>query len=701
MNCRICGNPLREGARFCASCGSKVEPATSAKEVFLENLDLWKECKNNSDLQVYPDISGTIFRPARETFQIVSEEESLLVVRDTSPYNSMSKGYVITDKALYYKEEENSTIEKLYWEAIYSVEFKENSFIFFCHSGKKLVIPINIFLKSNIANAIGSALFGSILAKPVNKYELLEGSALSISVTLNQMAMIESGKEEDRLNNLILGGNYGKAISILEEKISINSSDKKSLRHLQIRLADLYCRIGNYNKVENICKEIIRETEENSPESIKAKYYNAISAEKLGNFHVARMNSFDVKRHGGIVLSNDPSMSMDEMTNVYTCSNHQFQKDFFSIPYLERKVILPLKHIERMSLDHVCVVDMNQMPQIDFPIGHPIENHLYVGHPFLPHKYIPIEEYQLDFVKDKIDEFCVLAQGLGATEISTEIINNNTTGQYQEAFSSNTIEAENDLGLLPVGASQESLRGASSTMLNELKQHISRHQTFEPKSAPFVPEGLVWLSQEPSWQRLVKQRLSGGSLMSHEERIKTHSCQMINAEELESVKFEAGICLVASYGQTANKQRYEEIREQKDAILSIKVKFADIAKLNHSGIEVTLSGAEDSAKEISASELEYLEELKECLADGEIGPRERRLLDKIRLKLDITEERAQELEASLANPVLTEEEKEYLNEFRECSTDGTVSDKERRLLEKVRKMLGISEERAKEIEQIK
>lgn len=238
-------------------------------------------------------------------------------------------------------------------------------------------------------------------------------------------------------------------------------------------------------------------------------------------------------------------------------------------------------------------------------------------------------------------------------------------------------------------------------MLNELKQHISRHQTFEPKSAPFVPEGLVWLSQEPSWQRLVKQRLSGGSLMSHEERIKTHSCQMINAEELESVKFEAGICLVASYGQTANKQRYEEIREQKDAILSIKVKFADIAKLNHSRTEVTLSGVEDSAKEFSASELEYLEELKECLADGEIGPRERRLLDKIRLKLDITEERAQELEASLANPVLTEEEKEYLNEFRECSTDGTVSDKERRLLEKVRKMLGISEERAKEIEQIK
>lgn len=102
----------------------------------------------------------------------------------------------------------------------------------------------------------------------------------------------------------------------------------------------------------------------------------------------------------------------------------------------------------------------------------------------------------------------------------------------------------------------------------------------------------------------------------------------------------------------------------------------------------------------STEEQEYLEELKECLADGEIGPRERRLLDKLASKLGISPERASELEASLSAPALTDDEKEYFEEVHAVLADGEISDKERRLLEKLRKMLDISEERAKEIESI-
>lgn len=99
-------------------------------------------------------------------------------------------------------------------------------------------------------------------------------------------------------------------------------------------------------------------------------------------------------------------------------------------------------------------------------------------------------------------------------------------------------------------------------------------------------------------------------------------------------------------------------------------------------------------------EQEYLDELKECLADGEIGPRERRLLDKLASKLGISPERAAELEASLSKPSLTAEEKEYLEEVQAVLADGEISDKERRLLDKLRKMLNLSEERAKELENL-
>ena len=92
--------------------------------------------------------------------------------------------------------------------------------------------------------------------------------------------------------------------------------------------------------------------------------------------------------------------------------------------------------------------------------------------------------------------------------------------------------------------------------------------------------------------------------------------------------------------------------------------------------------------------------MKDIVEDGEITDRERRLLEKLRTKLGISESRAKELEDKLANPSLTAEEQEYLDEYKSIATDGEISDKERKLLDKIRKMSGISEGRAREIEKM-
>ena len=59
------------------------------------------------------------------------------------------------------------------------------------------------------------------------------------------------------------------------------------------------------------------------------------------------------------------------------------------------------------------------------------------------------------------------------------------------------------------------------------------------------------------------------------------------------------------------------------------------------------------------------------------------------------------MEASLSSPILSDDEKEYLEEYKAAAVDGVVSEKERRLLDKLKKMYGISDERAREIESIK
>ena len=96
----------------------------------------------------------------------------------------------------------------------------------------------------------------------------------------------------------------------------------------------------------------------------------------------------------------------------------------------------------------------------------------------------------------------------------------------------------------------------------------------------------------------------------------------------------------------------------------------------------------------SANELEYMDEYKNCLADGnDISEKERRLLNKLANSLNISPKRVEELEELCTNPSLSAEEKEYLEEYRACiDEDGNISDKERRLLDKLAKSLGLSQD---------
>lgn len=104
----------------------------------------------------------------------------------------------------------------------------------------------------------------------------------------------------------------------------------------------------------------------------------------------------------------------------------------------------------------------------------------------------------------------------------------------------------------------------------------------------------------------------------------------------------------------------------------------------------------------NASEREYLGEVKACLEDGgEITARERRLLDKLSNSLGISAERAAELEKIATGKCgdLTDSEKEYIDEYKAClQGDGVISDRERRLLDRLAKSLDISPERVREIE---
>ena len=105
-------------------------------------------------------------------------------------------------------------------------------------------------------------------------------------------------------------------------------------------------------------------------------------------------------------------------------------------------------------------------------------------------------------------------------------------------------------------------------------------------------------------------------------------------------------------------------------------------------------------KEITEADEEYMMEYKTCLEEGAtISHKERRLLNHLRDSLGISPERGIELETLCLLSTLSYEEKEYVAEVKACLADGSVmSDRERRLLNRLAVSLNIDEERARELE---
>ena len=150
--------------------------------------------------------------------------------------------------------------------------------------------------------------------------------------------------------------------------------------------------------------------------------------------------------------------------------------------------------------------------------------------------------------------------------------------------------------------------------------------------------------------------------------------------------FAAVLTEIANLCQQSEIQRVANVRVDEPSIDSYTV--------------ATSFPQQDKSSTITA-EQEYLTEYKECLASngGEFSDSERRLLERMRKSLGISVKRAAELEDSLTPTLqLTEAESEYLEEYKQCAAEGSITDSERRLLDRMRKTLGISDERAVEIE---
>ncbi len=547
--------------------------------------------------------------------------------------------------------------------------------------------------------------------------ELIE-DAKQLAKVLTEMAKsvghVETETVFDHMSNLLNEENYDEVIDCAKQVVSDNGYDNDSKCVAYMYLSEALSKKGALDSHKGMnsymrdaieaCDLALELCEDEDPYRytiFKQKgdiEQVADDVRSARNCFIAAMDSedFDLKKNA--------KNSYELLTREISSDKSSFLND----DYNKRKFLFTVSNDKQIpgcydKEDNVqWIFSLGLIPDyINFPVGHPQPNTLYIGHPLKPGVYIPFENATEQLFMEKVRELCYLAQCLGAVEIKFKRIK----GLDVSNSESSCLERSGEAGrkFLNVGGSLGVSGSETSTYSS--KDGVELVQRYSPIKKPFCPEGMVWYDSDPTWQTLVKQRLNG-NILSYVEHVSSIETTTVSSNQLMSLKgsFEYLFAKASgSYDAKTDKtfSKTEEIEWE------IDMKFKPLQDFDNA--YVTNSQATDSIdqslnSELSEDEIAYKEEVEFCLEDAsEIDAHSRKFLERKRQKLGLSETRAQEIEdmvkASLVS--FTDEEKEYMEALDDVIEDGVIPDNVRRLLERERKSLGISEERAKELEEIK
>ena len=640
----------------------------------------WRATTNTTDCLLFPD--SQICNEAKNGFRLSNPLEEVIFVRDSSFWNSRNQGLLITEAGIYCEpdnDDENKGFCFSWYEV--SVVVYNDTVLYFKNSngGDVASIHLDYFTKDVSEGYV---------------YDKI-GNELSALFTEVAKSVEDPSDVADReLNNLLVEEKYDDAISYAKQCV-VNFPDYNSYFNLKLANAYFYGKEDYHNTIL-ACNDGINHADEGSQVETRLLFRRWQAHDKLGNIECARQDSLIVAIQGEedwTYGDNNEYKYKDFAKESFFFYDDEYIESFLEQPYKDRKTLLVVDTYSNLYQQHLSVLGVNSdFSKFSFPMGHPKVDQLYVGHPLIASKYIPFESYEYELIEDKVREFCQIVQCLGATEISVECINSATNDNSQKGGT----KANGSVNYYYTDAKGSVNTNYNHHLIEEISKFLTLHQVYQPKQKPFLPNNLVWYDSEPSWQRLYQQRMHG-SLLHHEERIETRKNRVVEGKELTEIKGEFSLLVVGAEG-SLNEEQEQKFVTQDNAILSIKVHFAPLSTLAADTNICQSGNLLPNLNSMTSDEKEYFDTLKDCLADdGAISEKERRLLDKIRKLNGISDARAKELEAMLT-PQLTDEEREYLEEYKAVVEDGKISEKERRLLDRIRNMNGISDARARELE---
>ena len=620
---------------------------------------------NDWDRFIYPNFQGT-FEEDKKRFLGIPDNERVAYIREISADSSCPEYLAISDKGIYYRgsyymffKKVNDTHIEIKFENISNVSYSQDKDAFIFSDGSYLNRKV-VVKKLNCNDCIK---FAEILTEAANTVD----GALDYFNRANKLFSEEKYEEAINIYNL--------ALESLEadDYLAIGAvNNKLGLSHLYLeeREEALSCF--------NIAEENLYMVDETDREEILP--YILFNQSHLQDDGLAAY----VKLIKAYTMMNDS----EDKKNILENLNSLIKSDFFENSFNDsanvaaRDIILytgddflPISSDSYISVNN----DVLKVNKLSFPIGHPQKGTFYKAHPIKPGTYVPLSNYEEDIFIERVNEFCYLLQALGATQIEI----NKVYGKSVENVIQDITAGSLSMNYKLFGVDLDSNNKKLSTQENKSSFSFGTSQKYRPTKAPYVPDDIEWIKIDSKWNRLIDSRLNN-SLEEYTEVISTSDYSTFSKEE--ETQFNADIKIIfAKLKGRLSLQNINRTKKDENTQWRITVKFAtDLDNIK--------------SDTLSNNELEYSEEVKFLESNGGISNRERRLLNRLRESLGISEKRAAELEA-LCNPnVLSQEEQEYAEEVKAVLEDGAISERERRLLDRLAKSLNISSERVKQIE---
>ncbi len=632
----------------------------------------WFGMSNGSDCITFNKLSDSDRRIIRKNFNISINEE-ILLLRDTGFWNNKDQGTVITERGLYIISDNDHPEDEfvIEWTGFSSVVYKELVF-YFCN-GEDVVAQLDKDLLMKCDDNHVSRRASSICL-------FLTKIAETQEPDLSPLDLIEQGKLEEaeiladsiiQSQPLDLHGYFYKGRTIYIEQSQANEVDDARVREA-INAMD--------SALE--CAE--------SGDSMNSTIYRnkAFLYELIGETYNARncyVNSLET--------SDNPQDDLNSIANTEE-EMKEIWEDYINIyDYADRKFCMVLhdNEIGGCAIGGIDVFRSSNVPAaFRFPFGHPYPNQLYIAHPYNIGLYVPYDKSEDIFFADKVNELCYLLECLGAETIEISTVRGKRVKEMSNSAKTLTGSAEIKL-FSANGQSSQSKETNNSSDCNSTRTLTIR---LDPMNKPYLPENLIWYAEQPQWQRLVEQRLKN-NILEYSESIQSSETRFTSINEVSDIEISAKY-IWTKVNANVQGNFESQFKTSTETEWNIHVLFRSIKDFK----EPTGIVGESAHRQqlLTAEEKEYIDEYKFCLEeDGVISPKEERMLDRLRLRLGITDERAKELVKEL-KPSYTPAELEFINEIKLClEEDGRITEKDLRILFRMASRMGISSERAEQL----